>query len=95
MLLIKPRQTRLRYSWCIAAWRPSFTRFMHEYLALHQEADGSDQPASEQPELFVGDVIQAAIQDGLQVDAVPFPDGVCLDIGTPEGLIQAVRDHTP
>ena len=95
MLLIKPRQTRLRYSWCIAAWRPSFTRFMHEYLALHREADGSDQPVSEQPELFVGDVIQAAIRDGLQVDAVPFPDGVCLDIGTPEGLIQAVRDHTP
>jgi hypothetical protein len=40
-------------------------------------------------------VIQAAIQRDMKIEAVRFSDGVCLDIGTPDALVQAVRDYTP
>lgn len=86
-IVIKPRQTRLRYTWIIAVWMPAFTRFMHGYLT----AIPADKARGQQ-ELFVGDVIQAAIQDGMRVEAVLFPDDVCLDIGTPDNLLKAVRD---
>jgi glucose-1-phosphate thymidylyltransferase len=97
-IVIKPPQTHLRYAWCIAVWTPVFTHFMHEYLAAAQrvaEGDGGGHHGPERRELFVGDVIQAALQDGLPVDAVLFPEGACLDIGTPDALLQAVRDHMP
>ena len=32
-IVIKPKQTDLRYTWVIAVWTPVFTRFMHDYLA--------------------------------------------------------------
>lgn len=88
-IVIKPTQTDLRYTWMLAVWTPVFTQFMHEYLA---EAVAE---ASRQPELFVGDVIRAAIRQGLPVQSVLFPDGQCLDIGLPDNLIKAVRDLTP
>jgi len=94
-IVIKPHQTHLCYTWIIAVWTPVFTRFMHEYLATIQKAneqDAVDNNASEQRELFVGDIIQAAIHDGLQVDAFLFPDGTYLDIGTPDNLVKAVRN---
>jgi len=94
-IVIKPHQTHLCYTWIIAVWTPVFTRFMHEYLATIQKAneqDAVDNNASEQRELFVGDIIQAAIHDGLQVDAFLLPDGTYLDIGTPDNLVKAVRN---
>ena len=42
-------------------------------------------------ELFVGDVIQAAIHNDIQVDTVIFTDGKYLDIGTPEGMKNAYQ----
>lgn len=59
--IIKPQETRLLYSWTIAVWTPVFTNFMHECLALCKEK------AAQQPELFVGDVFNAVIQEGLIV----------------------------
>ena len=92
-IVIKPTQTHLHYTWIIAVWTPAFTHFMHEYLAAIQEArDDADGDAPEQRELFVGDVIQAAIHDDLRVEAVFFPDGNYLDIGTPDDLVRAVRN---
>ncbi|MDY7076057.1 MAG: sugar phosphate nucleotidyltransferase [Chloroflexota bacterium] len=91
-IVIKPAQTRLRYTWIIAVWTPVFTHFMHEYLSTVQESDSNN--VSGQRELYVGDAIQAAIQGGLQVGAVLFPDDVCLDIGTPSNLVQVVRENS-
>ncbi len=60
---------------------------------LHPKClDNIDNNVSDQRELFVGDVIQAAIDNNLQVEGVIFPDNSCLDIGTPEDLIEAVRN---
>lgn len=93
-IIIKPAQTDLRYSWIIAVWTPVFTRFMHEFLASAQNRTGPKQADDSQPtqrELFVGDVIQAAIDNGLLVDTVIFRDGNFIDIGTPEELVEAVQ----
>jgi glucose-1-phosphate thymidylyltransferase len=92
-IVIKPLETHLRYTWMIAVWTPVFTRFMHGYLVAIQkvsERDDAGNNALEQRELFVGDVIQAAIHDDLRVETVVFPDGTYLDIGTPDNLVKAV-----
>jgi glucose-1-phosphate thymidylyltransferase len=81
----RPYQTHLRYTWGIAVWTPIFTEFLHEYVADHKAS------VSTQPELSVGAVIQAAIQEGLRVQAAPVSDVPYLDIGTPEDLARAVR----
>ena len=62
---------------------------MHEYLAAAQTKNAVGLNPSE---LFVGDVIQAAMQAGLQVETVSFPAGAYLDIGTPEDLVKVVHN---
>lgn len=84
-IVIKPRETHLIYSWTIAVWTPAFTRFMHQYLAAMK---GS---AAQRPELYVGDVVQAAINDGLRVEGVHVSNEPYLDIGTPDDLFRAVN----
>jgi glucose-1-phosphate thymidylyltransferase len=84
-IIEKPQQTHLRYMWAIALWTPRFTEFLHHFLQTHT-------PGRELP---IGDVIQAAIAAGLSVNAVPFPQGSYRDIGTPDDLMQAIRDFTP
>jgi glucose-1-phosphate thymidylyltransferase len=84
-LVIKPQQTNLRYSWAVAVWAPVFTNFMHEYLDVCQET------AAQQPEMFVGDVFNAAIQEGLRVEGVVISDKPYLDIGTGDDLLKAVK----
>lgn len=88
-ILIKPPQTDLRYTWMIAVWTPVFTQFMHEFLS-QAAAD-----APEQRELHVGRVVQAAVEHGLPVEAVLFPEGTCLDVGMPSNLVNAIRNFTP
>ena len=90
-LHIRPKHTNLEYTWEIAIWTPEFTHFMHEYLLMHQKNCENAQSVEEQKELFVGDVIHAAIQNNLQVESVLFKDGKWLDIGTPEDLIKALQ----
>jgi glucose-1-phosphate thymidylyltransferase len=91
---IKPAQTTLRYTWMIALWTPTFTEFLHAYLAEveHRRAD-PDPAARPQREIFVGDVIQAAIERGMFVDTLAFPEGSALDIGSPASLVRAVRQY--
>ncbi len=94
LVIEKPSQTDLRYMWGVAVWTPVFTHFMHEYLATIEadrwHSDAGNHP-KKQRELPLGDVIQAAIDRGLRVEAEVFADGEYLDIGTPEDLVRAVR----
>jgi glucose-1-phosphate thymidylyltransferase len=86
---VKPRQSDLRITWATAAWAPSFTQFLHEYLAgLEREA--ASQPSA-RPELYMSHVIMAAIQSGLRVEGLSLPGARFLDIGIPENLLQALR----
>jgi glucose-1-phosphate thymidylyltransferase len=93
-IVIKPAQTTLQYTWIIAVWTPVFTRFMHEYL-VPLRAERLDPKAVVPRELSIGDVVQAGIDQGMHVETVLFADGSCLDIGTPEALVRAVRTFTP
>lgn len=94
LMIEKPVQSDLRYSWCTAVWTPAFTEFMHQYLATIQGGRLHSNPTkmSQQSEIPMGDVIQAAIESGLRVEAEVFADGAYLDIGTPEDLVRAVRN---
>jgi glucose-1-phosphate thymidylyltransferase len=87
LIIEKPLQSDLLYMWGIAVWTPAFTQFMHEYLIAIEASRHLQQKL----ELPIGDVIQAAISNGLRVEAEVFPDGTYLDIGTPEDLVRAVR----
>lgn len=74
---IKPRSTTLRQTWMLAVWGPRFTELLTGFDPL---AAGEAHP---------GHVVQRAIEDGLDVRAVTFPDGGSIDLGTPEDLARA------
>lgn len=87
---IKPAETFQKYAWIIAVWAPSFTRFMHEFInGEREEALAKPYNLDSNEELYIGEVIQAAVDNKLSVNSVKFKDGVCLDIGTVEGLKKA------
>ena len=76
---IKQPDHGLPYAWSIAVWSPDFTRYLHDFRSDHRHAP-------EPRELYVGDVLQAAIDDGLYVAAEVFEEGASADLGTPEAL---------
>jgi glucose-1-phosphate thymidylyltransferase len=92
-IVIKSSLIRLRYAWIIAVWTPIFTNFMHKYISKLKkimDQNGDQNHIAGKRELYIGDIIQAAIQHDMQIDSVLFSDSFCLDIGTPEDLIEAV-----
>lgn len=89
-IVIKPIQTDLHYTWIIAVWTPGFTEFLHQYLLARQlrnikEQGGID--TGKHSEMFLGHVIQAALEKGIYIDSVIFNEADYLDIGTPEDLV--------
>jgi glucose-1-phosphate thymidylyltransferase len=81
----KNHTTRLRYTWGIAAWTPVFTNYLHEKL---REIDPS---TFIEKELFISDIVNFAVQDGLQVEAFLVSGKPFIDIGTPGGLARATK----
>jgi glucose-1-phosphate thymidylyltransferase len=95
-IVIKPEQTTLTHTWGIALWTPVFSKFMHEWLSNIDFSKPERLDARHgHGELFVGDVIQAAIEAGLNVEAVTVSEQPYLDIGTPQNLIRAIQTYTP
>ena len=84
-IIEKPGISDLKYGWFTAVWKPSFTDFLHEYLAQWTE----EKPPEK--EIPFGDVIQAAIATDLWVDAAVFPQGAYIDVGVPQNLIQVCQ----
>lgn len=92
---LKPRRSKLEYTWVCAVWTPVFTEFLHEFLkSLRRQPrarmlgncridSGGDIP--------VGAVIRSAIRAGLHVEGVTFPTGRYTDIGTPQALAEVSR----
>lgn len=81
---VRPESTALRFNWLIAVWGPAFTRFLHETVRNAPAGEG---------ELQIGAVVQGAVEAGLHVEGVPFPEGSYRDIGTPGELAAALREH--
>lgn len=86
----KPVRDPLDYAWALAAWRPTFTRFLHHRTrALRRR--GRDR-GEDGVEYSVGHVFADALTEGLTIEGVQVEGGSFLDIGTPEGLGQALAD---
>ena len=77
-IIIKPDATNLTYTWTIAVWTPNFTDYLHQFVSDSNLGFKADQ----EKEVFIGDVIQHALEDGLIVETVLFPEGNYIDIGT-------------
>lgn len=93
-IVIKSIHTNLRHTWIIAVWTPVFTQFMHEYLSAIQKENIQCSHPNNIPndkELFLGHVMQAAIDNHIRVEGVLFPDHTCLDIGTPDDLVRTIH----
>lgn len=76
--------TLLKYGWFNAVWTSEFTEYLNSYVSdLLNEKSAKDLKNSE---IYIGDVIRDAIEDGYNVETVIFEKGTCLDIGTPESL---------
>jgi glucose-1-phosphate thymidylyltransferase len=89
-LVIKPERTALRFTWILAVWSPRFTEHLHDYVADQRGRVGNGGPGPGGRELFMGDVLQSALDGGMSMQTVLFDNGSYLDIGTPEDLIEAV-----
>ena len=87
-IVIKQAETSLRFTWSIAVWTPDFSRYLHDFVARDRTAPGTQ-------ETYVGDVIQAAIDDGMMVECVRFEDGSFIDVGTPADLHRATARFVP
>ncbi|MDZ7693114.1 MAG: sugar phosphate nucleotidyltransferase [Balneolaceae bacterium] len=74
-IIIKPDSSNLKYTWLLAVWNPVFTDFLHNFLSKHQ----SKALEKGKKELYIGDIIQKAIQNGLKVSSVRFPDSTSID----------------
>jgi len=95
LIVEKAKTSHLRYMWAIAVWTPTFTQFMHDHLAAieqHRASGSRDELPTVTRELPIGDVIQAAIDQGLHVQAEVFLEGRYLDIGTPDDLLSATHE---
>lgn len=99
-MYLKPGPTDLHLCWLCGIWTPVFTQFMHEFIQNNgrgphaQMTTGNDSGKdSGGDDVPVGAVLQAAIQQGLNVYGVVFTDGKYLDIGTPENLMTAIERY--
>jgi glucose-1-phosphate thymidylyltransferase len=88
-ILVKPVESELRFTWALAAWGPSFTAFMHEFLAERERRAKAE--ADPDGELHMSPVIMAAIEAGLRVEALHLPNARFLDIGVPKNLVEGLR----
>lgn len=89
---IKPNSTQLRYTWIIAIWTPRFTEFMHQFVIEHRDPDAAQtDDYSKVTEIYVGEVIQAAVQTDIKIEKIIFEGSEYIDIGTPDDLARAVQ----
>lgn len=84
---IKPAETTLMLTWILAAWKPTFSRYLTDMIAHKQSR--LDELASGSGGSHLGHAFQLAMSDGLAIEAVSFGDGRSLDIGTPDDLRRA------
>lgn len=78
----KPGRDRHGWTWVAATWSHRFTSYLETtFRAL--EATAAD---TFKRELYVADLINAAIEAGYRVRSVSYPHGISYDLGTPDEL---------
>ena len=93
-VVIKQPDRGLHYSWSIAVWTARFSGYLVDFLTQVDKGQADTTVQQGPEELSVGNVIQAALGDGLAAEAVVFEQGGYLDIGTPDNLAEARRIFT-
>jgi glucose-1-phosphate thymidylyltransferase len=78
----KPKETPLKLMWGLAVCGPAFTDLLHSFLA-------SGERLSKQRELVLGDVFDKAIKRGMRILGFHFRDGLYIDIGTYDEIVEA------
>lgn len=89
-----PTRTHLEYTWIIAVWSQIFTHFMNINLKHVNRKKAKTEPVNRRfykKELHLSDIIQNAIDNNLTVEGVIFSQGSCVDIGTSDGIIRALK----
>lgn len=79
---IKPRNTRLQWTWVFAVWNPKFSSYMHDCL----EKLSFEYENNLRSECHVGTVFQFALKENIKFEHVFIHDGELIDMGTPEDL---------
>jgi len=74
----KPKQTDLTRMWGCIIWRPRFTEYLHESV---QQKDISD----------FAQIMNCAIQDGFRFRGVHIQNGVYIDLGTYDEIMEMDR----
>ena len=93
-ILIKPGHAKFKYYWAAAMWSPVFTEYMHQFLikTLKKNKEGRIEYAPNCfREIYPGDIINGALQEGMKVDGVVFEEGSFQDLGTPDDLTNFLR----
>lgn len=92
-IVIKEDRPDLTYGWSNAVWGPAFTEFLHEYLRERLTRNEFTARASDGTtrELYIGDVVRAAIKKGYKVEHVTFEEGSAIDLGIPATLEEYLR----
>ncbi|MGI9205098.1 MAG: hypothetical protein ACR2Q3_13870 [Woeseiaceae bacterium] len=81
---IKPRGTKLDLTWILAAWRPTFSRYLIDLL--QHDGDRLRRFAASSDDQQLGQVFLLAMADGLKIQSVAFTNGRSLDVGTEDDL---------
>jgi glucose-1-phosphate thymidylyltransferase len=76
---VKPGPCDLDHTFGAAVWGPEFTEFLHRTLA-------DPEVAARPGELQISQVLGAALEAGLEIDAERSPGGRYIDVGTPDDL---------
>lgn len=92
----KPHNKKLNTTWLIAVWTPVFSRFMHSFLQDREKDFKQGKRVDHQQkemEISLGEVVKAALKGNISMEHVSFQDGFCIDIGTPEDMLIAAKEH--
>jgi glucose-1-phosphate thymidylyltransferase len=81
----KPVAPKIFNTWGVAAWGPRFTQLLHSTVGAMSNAEQQDAA-----EMSLGHIFDLAVKQGLSVQAVYKENSEIFDLGTPEGLYQAI-----
>jgi len=95
-IVIKQVRFDLDYAWAIAVWSPRFTKFIRTFLTDFESINKSFKIKERfrNREMYIGDIVQAAIYNDLSIDYEIFRNDDCIDVGTPEDLVKAILKNT-
>ena len=76
----KPQQTELTEMWGCIIWRPRFTEYLHDCVGMQGISDFAV-------------IMNNAIKDGMRFRAAHMPDGLYIDLGTYEEVLELDRRY--